>query len=102
MKTNEKPHLLTKFNNWHRRTRDKFMLLNLKSIEFCSKNLPNGSFFIRINTTNTIREREFCETPRKLKSTINLEFNCNGHLGVCKLGTDGKLCQTYHNFAFES
>ena len=28
----KKSHLLTKFNNWHRRTRGKFILLNLKSI----------------------------------------------------------------------
>ena len=48
----KKFHLLTKFIK-HRRTRGKFILLNLKSI---------GSI---LKITNTIREREFCEIPRK-------------------------------------
>ena len=65
----KKSHLLTKFIK-HRRTRGKFILPNLKSIgkivgSFAFKIYSNGSLFIRIKATNTIREREFCEIPRK-------------------------------------
>ena len=37
-------------------------------------NLLNSSLFIRIKTTNTIREREFCEIARK-KKIYNIILN---------------------------